>query len=92
MTPFPLREEMRSQVENMLSKAIIRESSSPWLAPAILVPKRTLDEKPKYRFVEFWALNRRNQFDPYPPPVFEETTSTLFGSRYFSVRDCYIGF
>ena len=50
MTPFPLREEMRSQVENMLSKAIIRESSSPWLAPAILVPKRTMDGKPKYRF------------------------------------------
>jgi len=24
--------------------------------------------------------------------VFEETTSTLFGSRYFSVLDCYSGF
>ena len=32
------------------------------------------------------------KFDPYPLPVFEETTSTIFGSRYFSVLDCYSGF
>jgi len=32
------------------------------------------------------------KFDPYPLPVIEETTSTLHGSRYFSVLDCYSGF
>jgi len=84
---------MEAQVENMLDKGIIRASSSPWSAPAILVPKKTADGKQKYRFcVDFRALNAATKFDPYPLPVFEETTSTLFGSRYFSVLDCYSGF
>jgi hypothetical protein len=30
------------------------------------------------------------KFDPYPLPILDETTSTLFGSSYFSV--CYSGF
>jgi hypothetical protein len=42
----------------MLKKEVIRESNSAWSAPAILVPKKTTDGKPKYRFcVDFRALN-----------------------------------
>ena len=68
----------------MLSKGVVRESHSPLSAPAILVPKRSLDGKPKYRFcVVFRALNAVTKFDSYPLPVFEETTSTLFGSKFF---------
>ena len=92
-TPYALRQEMKAQIENMLKKEIIRESNSAWSAPAILVPKKTTDGKPKYRFcVDFRALNAATKFDPYPLPTFEETTSTLFGSRYFSVLCCYSGF
>jgi hypothetical protein len=91
-TPFALRQEMKNQVENILAKGIIRESTSPWSAPAILVPKKSNDGKPKYRFcVDFRALNAVTKFDSYPLPVFEETTSTLHGSNYFSVLDCYSG-
>jgi hypothetical protein len=41
--PFALRKEMDKQVQDMLEKGVIEESSSPWLAPAILVPKKSLD-------------------------------------------------
>ena len=92
-TPFALRDEMKAQVENMLRKGVVRPSSSPWTSPAILVPKRSPDGKPKFRFcVDFRALNSVTKFDSYPLPVFEETTANLFGSRYFSVLDCYSGF
>jgi hypothetical protein len=92
-TPFALRDEMKAQVENMLAKGIIGESSSPWSAPAILVAKKSLDRRPKYRFcVNFRELNAVTKLDPYPLRVLEETTSTLHGSRYFSVLDCYSGF
>jgi hypothetical protein len=68
----------------MLSKGVIRESVSSWSAPAILVPIKSLDRKPKYRFCEdFRALNSVTKLEPYPLPIFEETTSTLHGSRYF---------
>jgi hypothetical protein len=77
----------------MLHKGVIRPSNSPWAAPAFLVPKKSPDGKPKFRFcVDFRALNLVTKFDPYPLPVFEETMAPLFGSKYFSVLDCYSGF
>ena len=83
---------MKAQIEDMLRKGFFRESSSPWSAPAPLVPKRSPDGRPKFRFcVDFRALNSVTKFDPYPLPVFEETTSALFGSKH-SVLDCYSGF
>jgi len=92
-TPFALRDKMKAQVENMLRKDVIRHSTSPWSAPAILVLKRSPDGKPKFRFcVDFRAVNSVTKFDSYPLPVFEETTAYLFGSKYFSVLDCYSGF
>ena len=78
---------------NMLEKGIIRASNSPRSAPAFLVSKKTAGGEQKYGFcVELIAPNAATKFDPYPLPVFEETTTTIFGSRYFSVLDCYSGF
>jgi hypothetical protein len=59
----------------MLDKNIIGESQSPWSAPAILVPKKSLGGRPKYRFcVHFRALNVVIKFDPYPLPTYEKLT------------------
>jgi hypothetical protein len=59
----------------------------------ILVPKKGLAAKPKCRFyMDFRALNAVTKFDSYPLPRFEDTTSTLARSRYFTVLDCYSGF
>jgi hypothetical protein len=56
--PFALKNEMENQVRDVLNKCVIEESNSLWNAPAILVPKKSLDGKPKYRFrVDFRALN-----------------------------------
>jgi len=44
----------------MLGKGVIRPSSSAWSAPAFLVPKRSPDDKPKFRFcVDNDPCNRR---------------------------------
>jgi len=80
-------------MEKMLDKGVIRSSNSPWLAPAILVPKKSPDGTPKYRFcVDFRALNSVTKFDSYPLPVFEEATASLHGSKYFTALDCLSGF
>jgi hypothetical protein len=89
---YSQRDEMRTQIQQMLNKGVIRERKSPWAAPAILVPKRNTNGKPKFRFcIDFRALNVTN-FDTYPLPVFEEITSSLHDSKYFSVLDCYSRF
>jgi hypothetical protein len=90
--PYALREEMEGQFRDVLKKGVI-EPSSPWRASAILVPKKSTDGGPNYGFcVDFRALNKVTQFDTYPLPIFEETVSTLHGSQYFSVLDCYSEF
>jgi len=92
--PYALRQKMQDQVKKMLDKNVIRPSDSPRPDPAILVPKKKgPDGKPQYRFcVDFLALNSITRFDPYPLPLLEEATSLLYGSKYFSVLDCYSGF
>jgi hypothetical protein len=92
-TPKALRGEMKAQIEDMLRKGVIPESNFAWSAPAILVPKVIPDWKPKFMLcVDFWTLNSVTQFDQYTLPLVEKTTSTIFGSKYFSVLDCYSGF
>jgi len=87
-TPYALKDEMQTQVQYMLNKGIIMPSTSPWSAPAILVPKKSQHNKQKFRFgVDFRALNSVTQFELYSLPVFEKTTSTLYCSNYFTVLD-----
>jgi hypothetical protein len=70
-TPYALRQEMETQVQNMLDKGAIMPSNLPWSCRAILVPKKSPDGTPKYRFcVDFRALNAVTKFDPYPLPIF----------------------
>jgi len=84
---------MKQQMQKMLQNGVFRQNNSPWSAPAILVPKKSEDGKPKFRFnVDFRALNAVTKFDSYPLPRFDETTSTLFVSKYFTALDCYSGF
>jgi len=91
--PYALHGEMECQVNDMHQKGVIRKSHSPLSAPAILVPKKSLDGKPKFRFcVDFRALNAVPKFDPYPLPRLEDSTTSLSVSKYFSVLDCYLGF
>ena len=92
-TPYALRDEMKTKVEKMLQQGVIRESDSPWSAPAIVVPKKSLDGKPKYTFcVDFCALNAVTKFNSYPLPTMDEAAFTLFGSKYFSVLYCFSSF
>jgi hypothetical protein len=84
---------MENQVQDTLNKGVIEESNSPWNAPAILVPKKSLDGKPKYIFrVDFRALNAVTQFGTYPLPLIEQASLALHGSKYFSTIDMYSGF
>ena len=42
--------------------------------------------------MDFRALNAVTNFNPYPLPAMDEAASTLFGSKYFAVLDCFSGF
>jgi len=77
-TPFALRQEMNRQVQKMLDKGVISTSHSPWSSPVVLVPKKSENGVPKYSFcVDFRTLNAVTNYDIYPLPRLEETTSTF---------------
>jgi len=91
--PFVLRQVMNKQVQKMLDKGVVSPSHSPWSSPVVLVPKKSENGVPRYRFcLDFRSLNAVIKYDSYLLYRFEETTSTLSGSKYFSLLDCYSGF
>jgi len=74
-----------------LREQIIRQNHDPVFAGH--QGEKSLDGKPKFRVcVDFEALNSVTKFESYPLPVIEETTSTLYGSKYYSVIGCYQSF
>ncbi|UYV65317.1 K02A2.6-like [Cordylochernes scorpioides] len=75
---------IKDQIDEMLEEGIIRQSSSPWSFPVILVKKRD----GKYRFcVDYRKLNEVTVKDVYPIPRIDDVMDTLQGSKYFSAID-----
>lgn len=89
--PIPplLYQEMRGLLQGMLTSGIIRESTSPWAAPIVLVRKKdgTL------RFcVDYRKLNAVTHRDAYPLPRIEEALTTLSKATYYSTMDLASGY
>jgi hypothetical protein len=41
--PYALRDETKEQIDNIIAKGVITPCASPWAAPVILVPKKSLN-------------------------------------------------
>ena len=77
--PAQYREEI--QLQEMLDRNIIRVSSSPWLAPAVLVPKKSGVCLVNLEFVSTTGkLNKRMMKDAYPLPLPDEVQDRLAGA------------
>ena len=65
--PYALRDEMKKQLDEMVRKGVITPCTSPWAAPVILVPKKSADGTPKYRFcTDFRGLNSVMSIPAFP--------------------------
>jgi hypothetical protein len=86
--PHALKGEMKRQLDDMLSKGIITPCASPWAAPVVLVPKKSPDGTPKYRFcTDFRGLNSVTVTPVYPIPDIKTNLSLMAGSKYFTLLD-----
>ena len=73
----------------MLKDGVIEESSSPWLAPAVFICKKTGDVR---ICVDYRELSKRTVKDAYPLPRPDDVQDKLTGSVIFSTLDLQSGY
>lgn len=92
--PYIHKEEVQSQIKDMLETGIIRHSNSPYSAPIWIVPKKEdASGKKKWRLVvDYRKLNEATIDDRYPIPNIDEILDKLGRSMYFTTLDLAKGF
>ena len=69
--------EVERQINEMLEQGIITQSSSPWMAPAVFVPKKSGE---LCICIDYRELNKQTTKDAYPLPLPDEVQDRLAGS------------
>ena len=87
--PADYRGEVERQINEMLEQGIITQSSSPWMAPAVFVPKKSGD---LHICIDYRELNKQTTKDAYPLPLPDEVQDRLEGSTIFSTLDLHSGY
>lgn len=80
--------------KELLDQGILKNSTSPWNAPVIVVPKK-LDAsgEKKWRVViDYRKLNEQIPDDEYPLPRIDDTIDRLGRAKYFTTLDLASGF
>lgn len=83
------RSLVQSMVNEMVDSGIVRESSSPYASPIVLVKKKTGEKR---LCVDYRALNRKTKKDHYPLPRIEDQLDLLAGNKFFTTLDLASGY
>ncbi|CAH2218004.1 jg19309 [Pararge aegeria aegeria] len=78
-----------NMIQEMLDSKIIRESSSPYASPIIMVQKKTGEKR---LCIDYRALNRKTKRDHYPMPRIEDQLDLLSGNTLFTSLDLASGY
>lgn len=83
------RQVVRGMVEELEESGIVRESTSNYASPIVLVRKKSGD----YRLcIDFRALNKKTKKEHYPLPRIDDQLDSLSGHRYYSTLDLASGY
>ena len=87
--PAHYRDTVEKQIQQMLEQGIIEESCSPWMAPAVFVPKKSGEIR---LCIDYRELNKRTVKDAYPLPLVDEVQDRLSGCSIFTTLDLQSGY
>jgi hypothetical protein len=80
--------QLKKQIDELLEKAYIRPSTSPWAAPVLFMEKK---DGTKRMCIDYRALNEVTIKNKYPLPRIEGMFDQLRGARVFSNIDLRSG-
>ena len=87
--PYSLRESLKKDITDMMKMGVIRESSSPYASPVVVVKKK---DNTNRICVDYRKLNKLTVFDPEPMPTAEHFFQKLNGDKYFTRIDLSKGY
>ncbi|XP_078794575.1 uncharacterized protein LOC144988164 [Oryzias latipes] len=82
-------EAVKAHLRQLLDSQVIRESSSPYASPIVLVRKKDGSLR---MCVDYRQLNRKTRKDAFPLPRIEESLDALCGAKWFSTLDLASGY
>lgn len=82
-------ELVKEHIHQLLEAQVIRESSSPYASPIVLVKKKDGSLR---MCVDYRQLNNKTRKDAFPLPRIEESLDALTGARWFSTMDLASGY
>ncbi|XP_077957579.1 uncharacterized protein LOC144406215 [Gasterosteus aculeatus] len=82
-------EVVKEHINQLLSSEVIRESSSPYASPIVLVKKKDGGLR---MCVDYRQLNSKTRKDAFPLPRIEESLDALSGACWFSTLDLASGY
>ena len=87
--PQILKEDLRNHLTNLLEHDVIRQSSSPFASPCLLVKKKDGTTR---LVIDYRRLNKITTPQFQLLPHLEDITEALHGAKYFSVLDMNAGY
>ena len=87
--PIHYQQHVDQQLKEMLKQGIIKESNSPWVAPAVYVTKKDGGVR---ICVDYRELNKKTVKDAHPLPLVDDVQSYLSGAQVFSTLDLHTGY
>lgn len=82
-------EVVKGHINQLLSAQVIRESSSPYASPIVLVRKKDGSLR---MCIDYRQLNSKTRKDAFPLPHIEESLDALSGACWFSTLDLASGY
>lgn len=87
--PPQIFQEVKRHVQNLVLQGILKESSSPWASPAVIVMKK---DGSVCFCCDYRKLNQVTYKDAYPLPRVDESLDALGNARLFSTLDLTAGY
>ena len=82
-------QEVREHITQLLKKGVIKESTSAYTSPIVLVRKA---DNSLRLCVDYRCLNAKTRRDAFPLPRIDECFDTLHGAKFFSTIDLASGY